>query len=297
MKHLIAIVTLILAITTSAHAVDLREYFPSAASSVIKLNTMTGADNTRYTFMNAPSGYAPLYNTFLSTGKPGYHYAWQKEYFNGSSWCIPTVGILFMADDKSVTEAGDWLSSGGGCTPNTVFGYKSAATNGTNKGLVWSPIGGLTSAPAIAEMFTAAQNTPGAAYVTNGYGAYSKTGLIEELPTYKPPYGRDANGNWCAGCAKTYTDVIRIVMYHGTKAPTPVPVRCETTSPVSASGAYYQSYKNYNSYAIELWLAKGKGIIQENTPYIEDATYWGLSNCTGGIFTSPHVWSKFIDEM
>jgi hypothetical protein len=83
-------------------------------------------------------------------------------------------------------------------------------------------------------------------------------------------------------------------MYHGVKTPNVPAVRC--VGPVSASGAYYQSFKDYSSYAIELWIAKGIGVIQENTPFIEDATYWGLPNCTGDIFTNPGSWKTYIDQ-
>jgi hypothetical protein len=290
------ILTLFLFMSSNANALDLREYFPESYISTFR--TANGAINTRYTFTNAPSGYLSLYNTYLTLNKSGSHYTWKKEYYKAGSWCTATVGILFMADDKSVTEVGDWMSRGGdGCTPNTVFGYKNFTTN-TNTGLVWSPANGLTESPAIHEMNTASQDSPGAAYQLNGYQAFSKTGVIEVLDTYTPPYGKDISGNWCAGCSKTYNDVVHIVMYHGTKNATSAPIRCSTTSPIAATGAYYQSFKNYNAYAIELWLAKGKGVIQESTPFIEDASYWlgAFPNCSGNVFSAPQIWRKFIDE-
>lgn len=138
------------------------------------------------------------------------------------------------------------------------------------------------------------QLTPGAAYAYHGSQAYSKTGLVELLDTYTPPYGRDAGGVWGEGNGATFTDVVHVIMYHGTKSATTVPIRCDTP-PVAAQGPYYQSFKNYNSYGIELWIAKDIGIIQENTLFIEDGTYWGLGNCIAGVFDAPYVWSKFID--
>jgi hypothetical protein len=286
----------LLLVSNLSHAIDLREYFPTSYTSTFR--TPSGALSTRYTLTNAPSGYLSLYNTYLNIGKTGYHYTWKKEYYKAGAWCTATVGILFMAEDKSVTEVGDWMSRGGdGCTPNTVFGYKNFTTN-SNTGLAWSPVDGLTEAPAIHEMNTVSQDTQGAAYQLNGYQAFSKTGVIEILPTYTPPYGRDSSGNWCAGCSKTYTDVVHIVMYHGTKNATSAPIRCSATSPIAATGAYYQSFKNYNAYGVELWLAKGKGIIQEDFTFVEDASYWqgAFPNCSGSVFSAPHVWTKFIDE-
>jgi hypothetical protein len=292
MRKLFATAILLL-LMAPAIAIDLREYFPVTDNPATRLNLANGAENTRYTYRNAPAGYLPLYDQFLSLGKPGYHYSWKKEYLINGAWCTKTVAILFMGTDQSVTEVGDWLSQTG-CTGNVVFGYKTAA--GANTGLLWSGAGGLTATPAIAEMKTATQAAPGAAYATNGYAAYSKTGLIEALPTYTPPYGRNAAGIWGAGNAKTYTDVVHVVMYHGTRTPAPVTqIRCPN-SPIAAHGAYYQSFKDYNSYAIELYIAKGIGVIQETTPFIEDGAYWGVTNCNGELFAAAYSWSKFIDD-
>jgi len=232
-----------------------------------------------------------LYTSYYDITKPGYTYMWRKEYMTNGSWCTATYAVLRMGDDKSVTEVGDWFASSP-CTPNVLFGYKTAL--GVNTGLSWSGPSGLSAAPVIAEMDVWRQNTPGAAYTNSGSKAYSKTGLIEHLDTYTVPYGRDEFGVWREGGGKTYTDVIHIVMYHGTKSATSAPIRC--VGPVSANGVYYQSYKDYNSYAIEMWLAKDVGIIQENTPFIEDASFWGMSNCTGDIFQYPGQWVTYIDE-
>jgi len=291
MKYLIA---LLLALSLPAQAVNLTEYFPP--SSTVLLTKSDGKENARYTFTQAPQGFIGLYYTFLNINKPGYHYTWRKEYKINGVWCTVTFAVLFMGDDGSVTEVGDWLSSGGGCTPNTVFGYRDTNTN-IPTGLMWSPAGGLTTIPATSEMDVISQESPGAAFSMKGYQTYSRVGLVEKLDEYTPPYGRDLAGNWCAGCARTYRDVVHIVMYHGTRNASTVPIRCGNL-PISANGPYYQSFKNYNSYAIELWISKSHGIIQENTPFIEDAAYWGgkFPNCSGGLFSEPYRWTKFIDE-
>jgi hypothetical protein len=265
--------------STLCHAVDLREYFPD--NNTVILNRQDGTPHARYTFIKSPSGFLPLYNQFLSINKSGYHYVWRKEYFQNNAWCVATNAILFFGDDLSVTEVGDWYASTP-CQANAVFGYKSA---GINTGMVWSPAGGLTTTPFIVEANTWSQSSASAAYLSSGWQAYSKVGLIEELPSYTVPHGNK----------QTYFDVIHIVMYHGTRAPTPAPVRCGATSPISADGVYYHSYKDFNSYAIELYLAKGVGIIQESTPFIENAAYWNLPNCVGDIFTDTKAWTKYIN--
>jgi hypothetical protein len=288
-KLLLLLLTLCYGTCTPAYALDLREYFPQ--SNTVYLKNAGGNDHARYTFTAAPSGFSGLYNTFLSLNKPGYHYVWQKEYWKNGQWCTVTNAVLFMGDDLSVTEVGDWYSATP-CTPNTVYGYKTAG--GVNTGLEWSPVGGLTEAPAIKEMNTWSQSAPGAVYSHKGYQAYSKTGVIEVLSEYTVPVG-DHLGPWGEGNGRTYQDVVHIIMYHGTKkGNTTVPIRCPN-SPISAYGAYYQSFKGYNSYGIELWLAKGIGIIQENTAFIEDATYWGFPNCIGGVFDDQYEWMTFID--
>jgi hypothetical protein len=278
--------------------IDLRGYFPDSV-----INTYNRADSSvasRYTLQRslpgAPTGIDGVYNGYLSlpgspSGKP---YMWRKEYFKSGAWCTATYGTLFMGDDKSVTEVGDWMSNTG-CTPNVLLGYKNHGTT-VNTGLVWASVGGLSDIPNIREMDCWRQNTPGGAYANSGIQCFSKTGLVEVFSTFTPDFGRDCFGVWGAGLSKTYTDVVHIVMYHGTKATPAVPIRC--VGPVSANGAYYQSYKDYSSYAIELWLAAGVGIIQENCPFIEDATFWGLPNCTGDIFSgAPGSWKTYIDQI
>lgn len=267
--------------------VDLRQYFPD--SNTVQLNKAAGESSSRYTLQKSPTGIDNLYTSLLNQNKPGTPYVWRKEYFQSGGWCTATYAALFMADDGSVIEAGDWLASTP-CTPNVALGYKTAS--GINTGLLWSGPGGLSATPVINEMDVWRQNVPGGAYQKSGVKAFSKTGLVEKYACYTVPYGRNEAGEWGRN-GRTYEDVIHIVMYHGTKAGNSTPIRCNP--PVSANGAYYQSYKDYNSYAIELWLAKGVGIIQENTPFIEDGSFWGMPNCTGDIFQYPGQWTTYID--
>jgi hypothetical protein len=271
-------------------AVDLQQYFPDYA--VHEYRKASGASYARYTFQKSPSGIDNLYYGYMNLNKAGSPYMWRKEYWKADKWCTETYMAGFFGDDGSITETGDWMPSSTPCTPNTMLGYRKA--DGSNTGLVWAPAGGLSDIPEIAEMNVVRQNTPGAAVTLSGTSAYSKTGLIKVLEYHTPPYGRCVDGTWGAGCGKTYYDVVHIVMYHGTKKTVPAPVRC--VGAISANGAYYQSHKDYNSYAIELYLAKGIGIIQENTPFIEDASFWGMQNCTGDFFQWPGQWPSYIDQ-
>lgn len=273
-----------------AHAIDLREYLPVTTNTYLSAN---GGNNAKYTFSQDGS-FNNFYNTFHSLGKTGDVYVWTKQYWINGAWCTKTYGILFKGADLSVTETGDWATAGNGvgCSPSIAFGYKTFTNQ--NTGLTWSPVGGLIeNVAAYHEMNTIAQASSGAAYALNGYQAYSKTGA-EILPTYKNEYGRGEDGVWCAGCGKTYTDVLHLVMYHGTKKSNTVKINCGTYAPIFSKGVYYQGFKNYNGYAIELWLDKEKGIIKEDTSFIEDGSYFGIPNCGGSLFGVNYA--KYIDN-
>lgn len=258
----------ILVISTSSHAYDMRDYFPKTQRVSQYVNN-AGKYTHTYVFTPNSTPYVSLYNTYLNLNKPGQVYTWQKTYLINGVNCTKTVAVLLFGDDQTITEVGDW-TSGAGCTPNTVFGYRNAST-GKPTGLLWS--GG------IAEMQVISQDSPGAAYSYKNWSAFSKTGTIEHLDTML------VNGH-------TYSDVVHIIMYHGTRAPTPKQVRC--IGPIAANGGYYQSYKDFNSYAMELWLAKGIGIIKEDTPFIEDASYWGWNNCAGNYLTGDKSLERYL---
>lgn len=262
----------------NAHALDLRDYF--ITEYTVNLNAANGNKQSQYTFFKNNAGLLNVYNSLLNINKAGEPFYWRKEYWINNQWCTATFAIMFSGDDKNIYEAGDWLASTP-CTPNTTLGYRS---NGVPTGLVWS------LDETISEMNVWRQNTPSSAYAYSGNQAYSKTGLVKHLETFTPKFGR-LNGVWAEGNGTTYTDVVHMVLYHGTRKDTnQVTVRCN--APLIADGAYYQSFKNYNSYAIELWLAKGVGIVQERTTFIEDGSYFGTPNCTGYIYNTAFEWYK-----
>ncbi len=276
---------LLLCLSFNAYAVDLREYF---VNNTIYLNTASGAKQAKYTFTSSNAGLESIYSNYHQLGKAGTPYFWRKEYFQNNAWCTYTYGILFKGIDQSITETGDWYANSP-CTPNVVLGYKTPSN--TNTGLVWSPDGGLTPSVNYHESNVWNQGVAGGTYTNTGVKTFSKTGLIEVLDTFTPDYGR-LDGVWAQGNAKTYTDVVHMVMYHGTTS-TPT-TRCNY-SPLTATGTYYQSFKNYNSYAIELWMAKGIGIIQERIPFVERGADLGTTDCNGYVFNNAS-WQWYIDN-
>jgi hypothetical protein len=279
---------LMLAFSINANAVDLRDYFPDGA--VMYLNKANGQAQSKYSFIVNNPSLETIYNTYLNINRAGYPFYWRKEYWQNNAWCTATYGIMYKGSDQSIVEVGDWYASTP-CTPNVVLGYKSG---GYPTGLLWSPSGGLTETPVYKETNIWRQITPGGSYNYVEYQAYSKTGVIEILPTFKPKFGRK-NGEWAEGNGTEYTEVVHVVMYHGTRyAPSPAPIRCDA-APLSAFGTYYQSFKNYNSYAIELWLVKGVGIIQERLPYLESGAEFNTTNCNGYVF-NPESWEWYIDS-
>lgn len=268
--------------------IDLREYFPD--NLTLEMKKQNGVNQARYLLLKNPAGYESVYQNFQNLGKPGSLYLWRKQYWNGQGWDLVTDGLLFFGDDMSVTEVGDWMYTPAG---GVVVGYKKS---GANSGLLWSGAGGLSDQPIINEVQVWQQNTPGAAYAYHQQDAYGKCGIVEALPEFTPKFGRAESGEWLEGAGTTYADVVRVVMYHGTRRPNQPVVRCESSSPIGACGPYYQSFKNYNTYAIELWLAKGVGIVQENTPFIEDGSYWGIANCRGSVLGESGAWLTYKVE-
>lgn len=252
--------------------IDLRQYFPD--NTVVTLNKPTGP-HARYTMQRAPAGFKPLFDAHMRLAKPGHHYMWMKEYFVGGQWVTATYALLHIGDDGSITEVGDWLHLGQGNFG--VFGYRNASGNA---GLVWCPPGGLTGEAQYDEMATISQAYPGAALVGNGSTCYSESGLIAVLPAV-------------AIKGAIYRDVVHMVMYHGVKIPGREPVKAGRL-PLTANGVYYRNRSEWDEYAIELWLAKGIGIVKERTPFIENAEWWGLPNFTGEIFGEPGSWTTEI---
>ena len=235
----------------------------------------------RHTFIKDAPWIAGLYAALFNLNKPGTPGVWIKESLHNNVWRVDTYGVLFFGRDGSVTEVGDWLM---GSNPNRAFGYQ-AYNSSTPCGLIWAGAGGLTFAShgsEYAEMDTLDQSYNGSAYSKKGAKAYSKAAAIEVLPTMV------LNG-------VAYKDVLHLGMYHGTHVPSrPRAVQNPQNMPFLASGMYHLSVDNWDTYAMELWVAKGIGIIQEVTPYIEDGSWWGLPDNIGSLYATNGFQPKVI---
>ncbi len=287
--------------------VDLRRYFPSEYTQNISRHA-DGSLYSDYRFYRATpalgSSFLELYQSLFNLFKPGAPHVWEKRYGAAHDTCIATYAQLFMGDDLSVTEAGDWYAADG-CRPDVAFGY-GTPDGLANSGLAWSAAGGLSKTqPGFAtELNLKRQLDSGGEfhnYGPDGYRAWNKTVMVETLATFTPEFGRSITGQWGPGLAKTYINVIRIVLYHGTRQPGQTPISCAgNIDPAWPAGAQYLNYPGYHSYASEFYMAPGKGIIQEAFLYTENGTYWNLPNCVGLSTESNHAaakakWISYID--
>jgi hypothetical protein len=272
------------ACTGGAPVVDLRAYFPANRKNT--LASASGQYVHDYTFLPADASFQALYDSLLSLGKPGEVRVWQKTYPT-SGGCAgpysPDFGVLLLGDDASVTEVGDWVSASDACHANTAFGYRDPAT-GAPSGLAWAPPGGLTRASggAVFGLQVWRQNEPGGAYADGGFTAYATTSLVEALATYAPPYGR-SGGVWHAGGGKTYSDVVRILFHHGPGGPGLADVTCSSLDPAWPYSATYHHQPGYQSYALEYYLAKGVGVVQESLLYTESSYFGDAYVCAAGV--------------
>ncbi|MEI8258089.1 MAG: hypothetical protein WCJ30_20625 [Deltaproteobacteria bacterium] len=285
---------------------DLRPYFASAGTTQ-RYRTADGRLYATYVFQPATSDFDLLYTSLMDQGTPGHLITWQKIYDSPHAGCTATYAQLWMGDNRSVTEVGDWFATDG-CTPSIAFGYHTLDRSRPS-GLTWSPTGGVnytTSAPVEVSVFH--QATPGAAYAPGGAEAYSDVVLLEHFDAWTAPVGRSAAGAWVAGEGRTYADVVRVLFYHGVRdaeiiAGARAPTRCTTASydPSSPNGRLYHSYSNYESYTIELYLARGHGIVREALGFTE-SSYWGAANVCRGAFmgydaaAAQTAWAAHLDE-
>jgi hypothetical protein len=282
---------------------DLRPYFAHRGARQT-YRTHGGALYGHYVFAEASADFRTLYDNLLDQRHPGRLLTWQKIYDAPRPECTATYGLLWLGDDWSVTEVGDWYANDG-CTPSVAFGYQQA---GRPSGIFWSPAGGLetTVSPRV-DVDVFRQLESGTPYTDSGYDAHSAVVLLEHLPTWTSPVGR-SGGSWAAGNGRTYTDVLRVLFYHGTRSPeiiagTRAPRRCEATTydATSPLGRLYRSFDNYETYAIELTLARDVGIVREALAYTE-SDYWGASNVCRGAYmgmdaeAAARTWGAYLDE-
>lgn len=232
---------LMLALTSSAHAGVDLRDYLPNGRTVMT----SGSVSAMYTIKDSKP------SQWFGMDKPGQLKTLKKEYNAGNGWQLATTAYLYYGDDKSITELGDIIKG----QPLTYGG----------KGLEWARKGGLTNRAKIKTM-----------PVIRGGGeakskAYFTSHMIEHLPSHTLMGGNRA----------TYYDVVHVIMYHGTQqGKEPNNIYCSNFV-FQRPGVMYFRHKNYKSYAMEYYIAKGVGIIEEVTPYIEDGSFWGAGNCIG----------------
>lgn len=263
---------------------DLRPYFLNIAKSHV-FRKPSGVAYSNYTIVPASADFSSLYNKYFDQKKPGQQIVWRKQYAHaGGTWCTATYANLFLGDDMSVTEVGDWYAEKGSCTPNVAFGYKSPDGK-SNDGLAWAPVGGFVGNGSATkfEIQTIRQLVAGGAYVNSGYRAYNITGLVKLLPTFTPAYGNKDGTGWRLGGGKTYTNVVRIIFYHGTRQPGQTNFsRCSNLDSSWGFAPYYRPQAGYNSYVSEYYMAEGVGFIQESF-ISNESEYWGAGLICKGL--------------
>jgi hypothetical protein len=279
--------TLVSLLVIGVVAVDLRSYFPATTNTY---RMSDGRAHGRYNFFFAQQvptdPFWSLYTLLFDLRKPGANLLiWQKIYASDADSpenlnCTATYGhlVLGAGSDKSVVEVGDWLNSdgnvrgAGGVCPNQygAFGYQKTDTFGLPAtGLNWSGVNGLASSFSSSQLgYVFRQNPPSTSYVL-GSTEYSSPTLVQFLSSWQAPYGRKPNNGTWGAPGKVYTNVVRMILYHGVLGGTnPCPLHQDNP----LSGLYIHR-AGYNSYAVELYMDQLHGVLQQTLLY-DETGYW-----------------------
>ena len=247
-------------IAFTCQAANLGDYFPQ--NRVSYYADSNGNMTARYGFEKHSPGLQKAFK-FKKGGTIG---GWDKSYFNGSYFQHIVVQPLYFGNNQSVIELGGLKNEG-----KVTYKIGDIST-----GLYWSAPGGLSYGYRTKQMDV---------YVNGNHGdlrAYSRTRLIEQLPSYTLEHGN----------RQTYQDVVHIVFYHGTKTTAHDIVRCFDKQVLNAENQPYIAMKGYNSYAVELWLARGIGVIKERQIFSEQRE--GERNCAGNMFDGGENWTNYL---
>ncbi len=301
--------------------IDLRPYW-TAAGSTQTFRRANGDVYGWYRFAEeeAPGDFFNLYASFYDQRTPGRLVSWQKAYPGADGPNTATYGLLWFGDDGYVTEVGDWYNASVECGATDFFvplGYRELDSP-TNSGLTWSPPGGVVAELSPEREVRVFRRSCGANdYRYFGYDAYSAVRLVAHHDTWQAPYGRDAEGVWRAGAGRVYEDVVQLLFLHGTRSPAitrgeETPARCgpETLDPAYGRAALYRSFSNYETYAIEAYLARDVGYVQEALLFTEsdyfnvrapDGTVLVDNVCKGAIMGRDHetaeaLWAATLDD-
>lgn len=258
------VTSLFCAQVVQAQSIDLRSYFPQ------RLNYYRWADGTQthfYNIFSVPQSQSDplgsIYLNYFNQNLPGSSLLILQKNYSGCNYTYAFL-VLGGGSDKRVKEVGDWY--GPRCDGlYTTLGYRTFSRgSGAPTGLNWSTSGGLdTSWQQWNSMRVFGGISP---YKYSGVDTYMSPGLVEVLPTWRPKYGRDEIGNWVPNPNKTYSNVARIRIYHGT---TQSPRRCYGLDPNNPYSVLYYHGANHSSFGVELYMDQTHGILQETFLYSE----------------------------
>ena len=267
-------------------SIDLADYFPTRVTQKT-YRTGSGAAYATYTYSPNPVDFLGLYFQFFNLQRAGSLGVWTKHY--AGSPMPATHALLFFGRDKSVTELGDYynlgLSSG---NQFVLFGYRNPYGGHAVDGLRWAHASGQIGLSNVVHPYV--QPGPGREFTFKSTDAANTAYtyvVAQRLSSFQPQYGR-RNGQWGKGNGTKYSDVLRLLFYHGTNHGN-VGLDCSQKAG-NFLKAQYAKVPGFNSYVSEYYLAKGKWIIQERTLYIEDASYWrnqgiNVPDCSGAAFS------------
>ena len=281
--------------------VDLRSYFP-VATNTYRLAREDGFVGIRYNFFVATSDFQNLYNTYFNLNKPGQLLIWQKVVSappgSQNLNCTVTYGHLYTGggSDHSVVEVGDWLNGNAqvlpdGTCPNQfyAFGYQPSQTFALPAtGINWSGANGLTSSIGSSYqqgfIFANANQDPNNSYVSSTQMEFSDPVLIEVLSTWQAPWGRNGGSpNGWGSPGQTYTNVVRMILYHGTTGSNTCQGQFDPTNPWQV---YFRHYSGFQTYAQELYMDQQHGILQFRVLYDEGG---GLGGCGAGLQPASNI--------
>lgn len=289
---------------------DLQTYM--VESDALYLN-YRGKPFGRYRFYDATRNFQHLYQNHFSTGVDGKLMIWEKSYFNPlkNHWnrCPQTYALLLYGSsgtDRRIYELGDWYTDSPDsqdCVANlqrwrTIEYFQRVGNkfHQFNTGLAWAGSAGINMTGLFDYDIGVFSNNK----FTNYLAMYS-TRLVNHFDVWRPDYG-SMNGVWRKNPGNlpdadrsfpVYSDVIEIIMYHGVKSalvPKTGVQRCgpEHYDAANVYSSYYydvrtrrpitEAWPGYEIYAMQLYIAKGKGIVQERLLFSE-SDYFG--KCVG----------------
>lgn len=238
-------------------AVDLREYMPANGQLVYANDN--GQLAARFTFFKNGNQCKRF------TKKKGQCVGWRKEYRPAGKWLQATTGLMHYGDDGSLGECGDKRPAhrDGG---ETIFYQRGNQFDC----LPFANAGGLDFSWTNKTMAV-----KGTSDAVKSQRVFLMSRLVEVMPECTLQGGN----------RKTYRDCIRIIVLHGSTEKRMA--SCNGEPLWQAGPVQYRKIAGYNTNAMEYVLAKGVGIIEKLTPYVENEPgHRGHDECQGYMFNA-----------